>query len=154
MMSHKLTHLNEQGEVTMVDVSNKEVMYRVATASATFSASKKTIDKVMTGTLPKGEACSAARIAGILAAKNTDKLIPLCHTLPIEHVDVSFKRSSPTSIDVVASVTVQAKTGVEMEALSAATTAALTLWDMTKAVDKNITIENVVLNSKTKTRIT
>ena len=153
-MSKELTHLNQNGEVTMVDVSGKVMLHRVATASATFSASEETIDKVMSGNLPKGEACSTARIAGILAAKNTDCLIPLCHSLPIEHVDVEFHRASSTSIEIQAKVTVNAKTGVEMEALSAATTAALTLWDMTKAVDKNLSINNVVLLSKTKMSVT
>tara|TARA_Y100001968_G_C19253667_1_gene665690 strand:+ start:89 stop:550 length:462 start_codon:yes stop_codon:yes gene_type:complete len=153
-MSEELTHLNEYGEVTMVDVSKKQIMHRVATASATFTAAEDTIDKIMSGNLPKGEACSTARIAGIMAAKITDKTIPLCHSLPIEHVDVTFHRSSSSSIKVQASVTVQAKTGVEMEALSAVTTAALTLWDMTKAIDKNLAIENVVLLEKTKSPLT
>ena len=153
-MSKELTHLNQNGEVTMVDVSGKVVMHRVATAAATFAASEETIDKVMSGKLPKGEACSTARIAGILAAKSTDNLIPLCHSLPLEHVDVEFRRTSSTSIEIQAKVTVQAKTGVEMEALSAVTTAALTLWDMTKAVDKNLSIENVVLLSKIKKQLT
>ena len=98
-MSEELTHLNEYGEVTMVDVSNKQIMHRVATASATFTAAEDTIDKIMSGNLPKGEACSTARIAGIMAAKITDKTIPLCHSLPIEHVDVTFNRSSSSSID-------------------------------------------------------
>ena len=153
-MAQELTHLNEHGEVSMVDISTKEIMHRVATASALFSASEETINRIMSGNLPKGEACSTARIAGIMAAKITDKTIPLCHSLPIEHVDVSFHRVSATSIEIQSNVTVQAKTGVEMEALSAATTAALTLWDMTKAVDKNLSINNLVLINKTKTPVT
>lgn len=153
-MSNELTHINSEGDLEMVDVSSKEIQHRVATASATFSASESTITRILSDDLPKGAAFSVARIAGIMAAKNTDQSIPLCHTLPIEHVDIDFHQSSPTSIEITASVTVQAKTGVEMEALSAVSTAALTLWDMTKAIDTNLSISDVTLKSKTKTPLT
>lgn len=137
----------------MVDVSHKKPMHRVAVAEARFVAAAATIDRIMDGDLPKGEALSVARIAGIQAAKCVDRTIPLCHTLPLSHVGVEFHRAAPDCIRIETSVTVVAATGVEMEALACASAAALTLWDMTKAVDKDLSIDGLRLVSKTKTPV-
>ncbi len=149
-MQDRLTHLDEQGRAQMVDVSSKPVVLRRAVAESRLIASPATIDRIMAGDLPKGEALAVARVAGVLAAKRVDSLIPLCHTLPLEAVSVSFDRSSPDCIRVEAAVTVTARTGVEMEALTAATMAALTIWDMTKAVDADLRIEGTTLLLKEK----
>jgi cyclic pyranopterin phosphate synthase len=137
----------------MVDVSGKPPMRRVAVAESRFCAQAETLDRLMAGDLPKGEALAAARLAGIQAAKRVDALIPLCHTLPLEHVEVTFHRGGPDWIRVEASATVTSRTGVEMEALMAASVAALTLWDMTKAIDTDLKIEGTRLLKKTKTPV-
>lgn len=149
----KLTHVNQRGEVHMVDVSHKPPMRRVATAEGFFCAAESTLDRLYGGDLPKGEPFAAARIAGIGAAKRCDALIPLCHTLPLDQVSVEFERVGADRIRITAAVTVIARTGVEMEALTAVSVAALTLYDMTKAVDKDLRIEGVRLVSKTKTPV-
>ena len=102
------------------------------------------------GELPKGEALAAARLAGIMAAKRCDELIPLCHTLPLDAVNVEFDRTAPDRIRITATASITAKTGVEMEALTAVSVAALTLWDMTKAVDKDLRIDGIHVLKKTK----
>ena len=149
-MTERLTHLDEQGRARMVDVSDKPIVHRRAMAECRFEASEATIDRIMAGTLPKGEALATARLAGIQAAKRVDALIPLCHTLPLEHVDVQFDRV-PGAVRITASAVVTSRTGVEMEALTAASVAALTLWDMTKAVDTALRITDVRLLAKDKT---
>jgi len=128
-------------------------MRREAVAEGFFCAAVTTLDKVEAGDVPKGEALAVARIAGILAAKRCDDLIPLCHPLPLDRVRVDFQRIEPQRLRIEAIVTTTAKTGVEMEALTAVSIAALTLWDMTKAVDKNLRIEGIRLVSKTKTAV-
>lgn len=143
--------MDAAGQAGMVDVSGKPKMHRVAVAQACFRARAETLDRVMQGDLPKGEALAVARIAGIQSAKSVDRLIPLCHTLALQHVSVEFHRDGPQCIRIEASVVVVARTGVEMEALAAASAAALTLWDMTKAIDSELRIDEVVLLSKTKT---
>ncbi|MCH8314842.1 MAG: cyclic pyranopterin monophosphate synthase MoaC [Planctomycetes bacterium] len=152
-MSDELTHLDEQGRASMVDVGDKPPMRREATAEGFFCAAVTTLDKVEAGDVPKGEAIAVARIAGILAAKRCDDLIPLCHPLPLDRVRVDFQRIEPQRLRVEATVSTTAKTGVEMEALTAVSIAALTLWDMTKAVDKNLRIEGIRLVSKSKTAV-
>ncbi len=137
----------------MVDVGDKPPMRREATAEGFFCAAVTTLDKVEAGDVPKGEAIAVARIAGILAAKRCDDLIPLCHPLPLDRVRVDFQRIEPQRLRVEATVSTTAKTGVEMEALTAVSIAALTLWDMTKAVDKNLRIEGIRLVSKSKTAV-
>ena len=137
----------------MVDVGDKPPMRREAVAEGFFCAAVTTLDKVEAGDVPKGEALAVARIAGILAAKRCDDLIPLCHPLPLDRVRVDFQRIEPQRLRIEAIVTTTAKTGVEMEALTAVSIAALTLWDMTKAVDKNLRIEGIRLVSKTKTAV-
>ena len=149
-MSDELTHINAEGHAGMVDVSNKPAMVREAFAQAMFHAAPQTLDRVMVGDLPKGEALAVARIAGIQAAKQVDRLIPLCHTLGLRHVAVHFERAACDCICITASAKVVEATGVEMEALAAATTAALTLWDMTKAVDTQLRIDGIELIGKTK----
>ena len=137
----------------MVDVGDKPPMRREATAEGFFCAGATTLDKVEAGEVPKGEALAVARIAGIQAAKRCDDLIPLCHPLPLDSVRVDFQRVEPQRLRVEATVATTAKTGVEMEALTAVSIAALTLWDMTKAVDKELRIEGIRLVSKSKTAV-
>src|SRR5438046_2387330 len=149
-MPDELTHLDAQGRASMVDVGHKPVVRRTAVAEGEFVAARATLDKLLAGDLPKGEALAVARIAGIAAAKRTDELIPLCHTLPLDHVGVDFERVADDRLRVTATASVVARTGVEMEALVAVSVACLTLYDMTKAVDKQLRIENIRLVSKTK----
>ncbi len=145
----KLTHTDERGRVRMVDVGDKPPLRRRAVAEARFLAAPATLAAIMQGDLPKGEALAAARIAGIAAAKRCDELIPLCHTLPLDAVEVNFElREDCIRIEAAASVV--AKTGVEMEALTAASVAALTLYDMAKAIDKELRIEGLRLVLKEK----
>jgi cyclic pyranopterin phosphate synthase len=152
-MTNGLSHINEHGEASMVDVSKKPTMRRTATAECYFVASVSTLDALLEGNLPKGEGLGVARIAGIQAAKNCASLIPLCHTLPLEFVDVSFERKEDDRLKIIATTLVLARTGIEMEALTAVSVAALTLWDMTKAIDKNLVIEGVRLIEKRKEEV-
>jgi cyclic pyranopterin phosphate synthase len=145
-----LTHVDQRGAVKMVDVGAKPVVRRQAIAEGYFCAAPGTLDRVMSGSVPKGEALAAARIAGIQAAKRCDALIPLCHTLPLDSVVVDFQRVDPECVRIVAAASITAKTGVEMEALVAVSVAALTLYDMTKAIDRNLRIKDIRLVSKTK----
>lgn len=133
----------------MVDVSEKEVTTRRATAEAHVILSDEAFRALRDGLLKKGDALAVARIAGISAAKQTGNLIPLCHPLPISGVSIDFELSEEEkSVRIIASVVIAARTGVEMEALTAASVAALTIYDMCKAVDKGIQIRNVQLLSK------
>lgn len=134
----------------MVDVGSKPPMRREAVAEGFFCATAKTLDLLEAGKLPKGEAFAAARIAGIQAAKKCDELIPLCHSLPLDAVHVEFERAARDRIRITATALTTAKTGVEMESLTAVSIAALTLYDMTKAVDKNLRIEGIRLVRKKK----
>ena len=149
-----LSHLDAQGRASMVDVGHKPPMRRTAIAEGALVASADTLDRLMSGDLPKGEALAVARIAGIQAAKRCDELIPLCHTLPLDSVEVAFSRSAPDRLLVTTTARTTARTGVEMEALIAASTALMTVWDMTKAVDTNLRVESIVLREKTKEAIT
>lgn len=150
MTNDRLSHLDEQGRARMVDVGSKEPVPRTAVAEGFFCASPGTLDLLEAGELPKGEALAVARVAAITAAKRCDELIPLCHTLPLHHVQVDFDRVEPNRIRIVARVSVTARTGVEMEALTAVSVAALTLYDMSKAVDRELRIEAIRLVSKEK----
>ncbi len=143
-----LTHVDAAGKARMVDVSGKDVTRRVATAQAVVTMQPETLEKIRLNTLAKGDALGVARVAGVLAAKRTDELIPLCHSLPLSDVSVDFEIGENT-LTIHTSATTLAQTGVEMEALTAATVAALTVYDMAKAVDKRMTIESVHLVSKT-----
>lgn len=150
MKIQNLTHLDEQGRASMVDVGGKPIVRRLAIAEGFFIGAPETLDKVMAGDLPKGEALAVARIAGINAAKECARLIPLCHVLPLDSVGVDFRRAAPDRIHISATASATARTGVEMEALTAVALTALTLYDMTKAIDNDLRIEGVRLVSKTK----
>lgn len=144
-----LTHTNEQGEASMVNVSAKPPLKRVAVASARILLQRHTIDLIQANQIQKGDVLSVARIAGIQAAKQTAMLIPLCHPLPLSHAGVDFTLD-PDGITITTTASTVAGTGVEMEALTAASVAALTIYDMCKAVDKEMRIEGLHLVSKTK----
>ncbi|MBI4807162.1 MAG: cyclic pyranopterin monophosphate synthase MoaC [Desulfovibrio sp.] len=140
------THLDDKGQARMVDVGAKAVTARVAVAEAIVSLSPETYRLLNDQALPKGDALATARIAGIMAAKKTSDLIPLCHPLGLDSVDVRFEMDDAThSVRIEAEARLHAKTGVEMEAMTAASVAALTLYDMCKAVQKDIVIERVRL---------
>jgi cyclic pyranopterin phosphate synthase len=151
MNRRKLSHLNDLGEASMVDVSGKSVQLREAIAAGEIRMQTATIELIQSNQVAKGNVLATARIAGIMAAKKTGELIPLCHPLPITHCEVSFEvPSSRDRILITASAKISAQTGVEMEALTAVTMAALTIYDMCKAVDKEMSIESIRLVSKTK----
>lgn len=146
----KLTHIDDKGRAHMVDVGDKETTQRTAVASAFVSMKPDTLKLVIEGGAKKGDVLAVARIAGIMAAKKTSDLIPLCHPLAISKASVEFSPSDkPTGIYIRAEVKVTGQTGVEMEALTAVTVAALTIYDMLKAADKAMTIDNVHLVEKT-----
>lgn len=141
------SHLDDDGTARMVDVGQKDVTDRRAVASARLRTTAEVVHAIAAGGLPKGDAIGTARIAGILAAKRTSDLIPLCHPLPITHIDVRIEPEADAVV-VTAEVATTARTGVEMEALTAASVAALTLYDMVKAVDPRAEIERVRVERK------
>jgi cyclic pyranopterin phosphate synthase len=145
----KLSHVNKKGEAHMVDVGAKPVIARSATAEATLVCAAETVRLLKKRALPKGDVLAVARIAGIQAAKQTASLIPLCHLLPLDAVELEFS-IKPRCVRVVCTVRTRASTGVEMEALTGAAVAALTLYDMCKAVDKNMRVEGVEVLEKKK----
>jgi cyclic pyranopterin monophosphate synthase len=146
----KLSHLNERGEAHMVDVSDKSVTSRTAIAEGFVSMEPTTLALIETGTAKKGDVLATARIAGIMAAKKTSDLIPLCHPLAITKVTVDFTPShAPIGLHVSAEVRVAGQTGVEMEALTAVSVACLTVYDMLKAVDKAMSFSGIRLVEKT-----
>ena len=145
----KLTHLDEAGHAHMVDVSGKSDTDRMATATAIVQLTPAAMAILLEGNLKKGDALAVARIEGIMAAKKTSELIPLCHPLPITKVAVDLETDRATHrILITATVKTRGQTGVEMEALTSASTAALTVYDMMKAVDKGITIASIQLEEK------
>jgi cyclic pyranopterin phosphate synthase len=145
---NKLSHLDEQGRVAMVDTSAKEQTARRATASARVLMSAETVAAVRAHRTPKGDPLETARLAGIMAAKRTADLIPLCHPLPLTHIEVRAEVQD-SGVYLEAEAATRAETGVEMEALTAASVAALTIYDMCKAMDKAMTITEVRLERKT-----
>ena len=146
---NRLTHLDATGNAHMVDVSEKHVTSRSATAKARVLMLPETLALILGGTAKKGDVLATARIAGIMAAKKTHELIPLCHPLLISKVSVDFVADEKSSsIEVTATVRVEGKTGVEMEALTACSVAALTLYDMCKAVDRTMKITDLRLTEK------
>jgi cyclic pyranopterin phosphate synthase len=147
-MASKLTHVDSEGRSRMVDVSEKDQTRRVARAEAFVEMSPSTLKLLRGNKLPKGNPLETVRIAGIQAAKKTSDLIPLCHPLPLTHVDVSITIVKG-GVRLESTASTKAETGVEMEALTAAAVAALTLYDMCKAVEKGITIGNIRLLEKT-----
>ena len=150
-MSERLTHIDEQGAARMVDVSGKGMTKRLAVASGSVSMAKETLMAVKDGSLKKGDVLAVARIAGINGAKATSSLIPLCHNIVLDKVKVDFELEEDEDMGRVA-ITAEAiatgKTGVEMEALTACSVAALTLYDMCKAMDKSMTISAIKLERK------
>ena len=150
MTARRLSHLNEAGEARMVDVSDKTVTERIAVAEGFVAMAPKTLDLILHGEAPKGDVLVTARIAGIIAAKRTHELIPLCHPLPLTQVTIDFTPSrDPTGVGVEATARVEAKTGVEMEALTAVSIACLTIYDMVKAVDRGVEFSSIRLIEKT-----
>jgi cyclic pyranopterin phosphate synthase len=146
-----LSHLDESGAAHMVDVTSKDVTKRVAVASGTVHTRPDVIALISANGLPKGDALATARVAGILAAKRTSDLIPLCHPLAVTGVDIEFtvgEADDPASVRVVATVRTTDRTGVEMEALTAVSVAALTIYDMIKAVDRSARIDDIRVLSK------
>ena len=143
-----LSHVDELGRIRMVDTGGKEISSRRAVASARVLLSSDTVDALRQHRTPKGDPLEAARLAGIMAAKKTADLIPLCHPLPLTHIDVQA-HINDEGIALMAEVSTNAQTGVEMEALTAVSVAALTIYDMCKALDKAIVITDVVLELKT-----
>jgi len=147
----ELTHIDAEGEARMVDVSPKPEQNREAMARGEIRLAEATLDSIESGHTAKGNVLATARLAGIMAAKKTAELIPLCHPLPITHAEVDFEfPESRDRIVITASARISAKTGVEMEALTAVSAAALTIYDMCKAIDKEMVISEISVTSKTK----
>jgi cyclic pyranopterin monophosphate synthase len=148
-VTEKFSHLAEDGSVRMVDVSAKPIVRRVATAEAVIALQPETIAKIESNQVAKGNVLATARIAAIQAVKRTGELIPLCHTLPVQHAQIEFENRKE-GIRIECQVTTAAQTGVEMEALTGAGIAALTIYDMCKAIDKRMVIFGLCLLSKSK----
>lgn len=147
MDESKLTHVDETGAARMVDVGGKAETHRRAVAEAFVRMSPTTLAQIAEGRNPKGDVLAVARVAGIMAAKRTSELVPLCHPLPLTHASVDLEPVSE-GVRITAVAETDAKTGVEMEAITAASVAGITLYDMCKAAEKGITIENIRLLSK------
>lgn len=148
-MTNHLTHLDEAGRARMVDVGAKDVTERVAVARGRVTMRPETLALIVAGNLPKGDVLTVAQIAGVMAAKRTSELIPLCHPLLLNQVVVTCAPNAAEScVDIEATVRVSGKTGVEMEALTAVTVAGLTLYDMAKAVDRGMRLTDVRLARK------
>ncbi len=144
-----LTHLDEKGQVSMVDVGDKDVTRRTARAGGTITMNAETLKAITEDGIRKGNVLATAKIAAIMAAKNTSGVIPLCHPLPIDHISVVFTPHEDTSsIEVVTEVSVTARTGIEMEAIHAAAVALITIYDMCKAMDRAMVIGNIRLLEK------
>ena len=143
------SHLDEKGAARMVDVGEKTVTQREAVAAATVIMQPDTLQKLLNSELKKGDALQTARIAGIMAAKRTDELIPLCHNIPIESIKIEFENNGEDRLFIRATLRCSYKTGIEMEALTAASVAALTVYDMCKAIDRGMSVTDVRLVSKT-----
>ena len=145
----ELTHFNEQGRAKMVDVTGKTVTCRTAVAKGEIHMSRETLGRIRTGTVKKGDVLAVAQVAGIQAAKHTWELIPMCHPLPLTGIDISFALlEEPFRVEITAAVTCTGVTGVEMEVLTAVSVAALTIYDMCKAIQKDMRIEHIRLLSK------
>ncbi|MGZ9143284.1 MAG: cyclic pyranopterin monophosphate synthase MoaC [Candidatus Binatia bacterium] len=145
----QLSHLDEQGRARMVDVSEKEVTRRIATACGTIHMLPETLALILADKIEKGDVFSVARVAGIMAAKKTSELIPMCHPLNITSVAINLTPgNNPARVDIEASVRVSGKTGVEMEAMTAVSVAGLTIYDMCKSVDREMTIGEIRLVKK------
>lgn len=150
----ELTHFNEAGRARMVDVTAKASTDRVAMAQATVLMRPETLEQILRGTIAKGDVLAVAQVAGVMGAKRTPDLIPMCHPLLLSSVDLNFKETSQPNADGLCSITVQAtvkttgQTGVEMEAMTAVSVAALTIYDMCKAIDREMTVTDICLLAK------
>ena len=145
----KLTHIDKQGRAKMIDVTEKPLTQRIAVAKGLVHMKRKTLDLLIDKKIPKGDVIAISKTAGIMAAKKTSELIPLCHPLNITSIDIDFDINKKKSkIDITAKVKVAGQTGVEMEALTAVSVASLTIYDMCKSVDKTITISDIMLIEK------
>lgn len=144
-----LTHINENGEAVMVDVGGKDVTARTAKAYARIKMKPETLEALLSANLKKGDGFAAARVAGIMGAKKTSELIPLCHNIPIDKITVDFEKESDCTLGIIVNAKCTFKTGIEMEALTGASVAALTIYDMCKAIDREMVIEEVKLLEKT-----
>lgn len=147
-MAGKLTHLNTRGEAHMVDVGEKEVTTRTAIATGTVTMRPETLDLILKGDAKKGDVLATARLAGIMAAKKTADLIPLCHPLMLSKVTLDIEAVEKTALEITATVKVSGKTGAEMEALTGVSVACLTIYDMVKAVDRGMMISRIELVEK------
>lgn len=148
-LDDKLTHLDEQGNANMVDVGDKPDSNRIAIAGGRVFMKPETLKLIRDGNIKKGDVLTVARIAGIMAAKRTSELIPLCHPIPLNKINVDLTINEPdNSIDITATAKTTGKTGVEMEALTAVSTAALTIYDMAKAVDREMRLSDIRLLEK------
>ena len=143
----EFSHINEQGRAKMVDVTEKDSSFREAIAEGTVVVKPDTMALIKSGGIKKGDVLAVAQVAGIMAAKKTSDMIPMCHPLMLSSVDITFELTD-TDIHITATVKCKGSTGVEMEALSAVSTAALTVYDMCKAVQRDIEIQNIHLNYK------
>lgn len=143
------THLNENGEAIMVDVGEKAVTSRCAEAVAKVQMKQETLQKLLTQGTKKGDALAVARVAGIMAGKKTSELIPLCHNIPIEKLEISFDTEGEDTLVIFSKAQCSYKTGIEMEALTAVSVAALTVYDMCKAIDRGMTVKEIKLVKKT-----
>jgi cyclic pyranopterin phosphate synthase len=144
-----LTHIDENGASRMVDVSKKEITERIAVAHASVTMNSKTFRLIMDKGVAKGDVLEVARVAGIMAAKKTSELIPMCHPLNINSIKIDYSDNNKDSIEITSEVKITAKTGVEMEALTAVSVCALTIYDMCKSADKSMLISNIFLARKT-----
>lgn len=144
-----LTHFNEQGRAVMVDVSDKPETARTASAEARVRMAPETLARIREGTVAKGDVLAVAQVAGIQAAKKTSDLIPMCHPIPLTGVNIRFADNGTDELTIITEVKTAGRTGAEMEALTAAAAAALTVYDMCKAIQKDITIAEIRLLSKT-----
>ncbi|MGK5507305.1 cyclic pyranopterin monophosphate synthase MoaC [Brevibacillus formosus] len=148
-MTDQLTHFNEQNRARMVDVSEKDVTKRVAVAESQISMKPETLARIREGRIEKGDVLAVAQVAGVMAAKKTWEMIPMCHPLPLTGIDIQFAFTDETTLAITGTVKTTGKTGVEMEALTAVSVAALTVYDMCKAMDKEMIIGPTSLQSKT-----
>ena len=148
-MAKQLSHVSSSGEAKMVDISLKGVTVRQAVAKGTVMMQAATLEQVKNASMKKGDVLAVARVAGIMAAKKVPDFIPLCHTIAIDSIAIDFDLSATNCIGIIATVKSTGKTGVEMEALTAVTVAALTIYDMCKAVEKGMTITDIYLETKT-----
>lgn len=145
----EMTHFNEQGRARMVDVGDKEITKRTATAASRVTMAPDTLAAILEGKVSKGDVLAVAQVAGIMAAKKTADWIPMCHPLPLTGIDIAFSNNGKNELYIEATVSLKGRTGVEMEALTAVSAAALTVYDMCKALQKDMEIGPTMLVSKT-----